>query len=91
MLKEYLDDLLKKKRIRLSKNPVGAPILFVPKKDGSLRLYIDYRGFNSITIKNRYLLPFISEILDRIARVQFFTKIDVKDVYYCIRIKEGDE
>jgi hypothetical protein len=69
MLKEYLDDLLKKKRIKPSKNPVGAPILFVLKKDGSLRLYIDYRRLNSVTIKNRYLLPLILEILNRIVGV----------------------
>ena len=91
MLKEYLDDFLKKKRIKPSKSPTKAPILFVLKKDGSLHLYIDYRGFNSVTMKNQYLLLFISEILDRIIRIQFFIKIDVKDAYHCIRIKEGDE
>jgi hypothetical protein len=91
ILREYLDDLLKKKRIRLSKSPIRVFILFVPKKDDNLRLYIDYRRFNLVMVKNRYLLSFISEILDRIVRVQFFTKIDIKDAYHCIRIKEGDE
>ena len=90
-MKEYLDNLLKKKRIKPFKSPIGTPILFVPKKDSNLYLYVDYRGFNLVTIKNRYLLPFISEILDRIVKIQFFIKIDVKDTYYRIRIKESDE
>jgi hypothetical protein len=63
----------------------------VPKKDGSLRLCVDYRGLNRVSVKNRYPLPLISEILDRITGAQYFSKIDVKDAYYRIRIKEGDE
>jgi len=63
----------------------------VLKKDGMLRLCVDYRGFNVIMIKNRYLLPLISEILDRLNGSIIFSKIDLKNVYYRIRIKEGDE
>ncbi|EAL20633.1 hypothetical protein CNBE2980 [Cryptococcus deneoformans B-3501A] len=63
---EYLDENLKKGFIRLSKSPAGAPILFVKKKDGSLRMCIDYWGINKITIKNRYPLPLITELLDRL-------------------------
>lgn len=82
---------IKKKRIRPSKSPTGALILFVPKKDGGLRLYVDYRGLNRVSVKNRYPLPLISEILDRLSGVQYFSKVDVKDAYYRIRIKEGDK
>jgi len=91
ILKKYLDNLLKKQRIKSSKNPIRTSILFVLKKDDSLRLYIDYRGFNSITMKNRYLLPFISKILNWIVKVQFFIKINIKDVYHRIWIKENNK
>ena len=90
-LREYLEENLKNGRIRHSKSPAGAPILFVPKKDGTLRLCVDYRGLNKITEKNRYLLPLITKILDRISRCIFFSKIDVKDTYYRIQIKEGNK
>ena len=69
MLREYLDDLLKKRQIRPFKSLVKAFILFVLKKDDNLYLYIDYRRFNLVIVKNRYLLPFILEILDRIVKV----------------------
>jgi hypothetical protein len=65
--------------------------LFVLKKDGSLRLYVDYRGLNAITKKNYYLLPLISEMLDRLRRATVFSVLDLKDVYYRILIKQGDE
>jgi transposase InsO family protein len=90
-LREYLDENLKNGRIRPSKSPAGAPILFVPKQDGTLRLCVDYRGLNHLTVKNRYPLPLMSEIMDRINGCKFLTKIDVKDAYYRIRIREGDE
>jgi hypothetical protein len=63
-LREYLDSSLKKGWIRHSISPAGAPILFVPKKDSGLRLCIDYRGLNKITVKNRHPLPLIGEMLD---------------------------
>ena len=91
LLREYLDEGLESGRIRRSKSPAGAPILFVPKKDGKLRLCVDYRGLNRITVKNRYPLPLISEILDRLSGAKYFTKLDIKDAYHRIRIKEGDE
>jgi transposase InsO family protein len=90
-LRRYLDENLAKGFIRPSKSPAGAPILFVPKKDGSLRLCVDYRGLNKVSVKNRFALPLVSEILDRIAGATVFSKIDVKDAYYRIRIKENDE
>ena len=66
-LKDFLEENLAKGFIRESKSLTGAPILFAPKKDGSLRLCVDYRGLNSITVKNRYPLPLITEIIDRVA------------------------
>jgi hypothetical protein len=61
------------------------------KKDGTLRLCIDYRRLNTITVKNRHPLPLISEILDRLNGSTIFSKIDLKNAYYRIRIKERDE
>lgn len=91
VLREYLDAALAKGWIRRSISPAGAPIIFVPKKGGSLRLCVDYRGLNQITVKNRHPLPLISETLDRLAGSIWFTKLDLTDAYHRIRIKEGDE
>jgi hypothetical protein len=91
ILREYLDTALKKGWIRASKSLSTALILFVPKKDGSHRLCVDYRGLNKITIKNRYPLLLISELLDRLGHAKIFSKLDLRDVYHRLRIKEGDE
>lgn len=90
-LHEYLKEALAKGWIRESQSPTGAPILFVPKKSGELRLCVDYRGLNAITIKNRYPLPLISELLDRLNGSVIFSKIDLRNAYHRIRIREGDE
>ena len=90
-LSEFITEGLEKGIIRESVSPAGAPILFVPKKDGTLHLCIDYRELNAITIKNRHPLPLISEILDRLNGSTIFSKIDLKNAYYRIRIKEEDE
>jgi hypothetical protein len=90
-LREYLDQALKNGWIKRSISEAGAPILFVPKKDGSLRLCVDYRGLNAITKKNRHPLPLISETLDRLGRAKVFSALDLKDAYYRIPIKRGDE
>jgi hypothetical protein len=62
VLREYLEKMLRLGKIRPSKSPAGAPILFVKKKDGSLRLCVDYRGLNRVSIKNRYPLPLMDEL-----------------------------
>lgn len=90
-LEEYINDALAKGLIRESKSSARAPILFVPKKDGTLRLCVDYRGLNEMTVKNRHPLPLISELLDRLNGSKVFSKIDLKNAYYRIRIREGDE
>ncbi|UOH82890.1 hypothetical protein LQV05_005603 [Cryptococcus neoformans] len=88
---EYLDENLKKGFIQLSESPARAPILFVKKKDGSLRMCVDYQGINKITIKNRYPLPLIAELLDRLKSAKVFTKIDLQGAYNLLRIKAGEE
>jgi hypothetical protein len=90
-LREYIDDNLKKGFIRRSESPAGAPVLFVPKKDGSLRLCVDYRALNKVTIKNRCPLPLISETLDRLRTARYFTKLDLKGAYNLVRVASGDE
>jgi RNase H-like domain found in reverse transcriptase/Reverse transcriptase (RNA-dependent DNA polymerase)/Integrase zinc binding domain/Chromo (CHRromatin Organisation MOdifier) domain/Integrase core domain len=91
VLRQYIQENLDKGFIRPSKSPAASPVLFVPKKDGSLRLCVDYRGLNSVTVKNRYPLPLVGEIMDRVNGAQWFSKIDLKDAYHRIRIQPGDE
>ena len=90
-LLEYLQEMLAKGFIRQSKSSAGAPIIFVKKKDGTLRLCVDYRGINAVTVKNRYPIPLIGELLDRMAHARVFTKIDLRGAYNLVRIREGDE
>lgn len=90
-LDEYLKENLAKGFIRPSSSPAGSPILFVKKSDGSLRLCVDYRGLNKITVKNRYPLPLIQENLDRLSNAKYFTKIDLRGAYNLIRIAAGEE
>ena len=70
---------------------MASPILFVKKPNGKQRLYIDYRRLNEVTRKNRYPLPLILELMDRLQGAKWFTKFDVREGFYRIRIKEGDE
>eukprot|EP00833_Pecoramyces_ruminatium_P008145 jgi/Orpsp1_1/1182177/evm.model.c7180000080193.1 len=90
-LKEYLKENLEKGFIRPSNSPAGAPILFVRKKDGTLRLCVDYRRLNENTIRDSYPLPLISELFDRLREAKIFTKLDLKSAYNLVRIHEGDE
>ena len=89
-LKRHLIALLSRAHIRPSTSPYGAPILFVRKKDGSLRLCVDYRGLNNITVKNRYPLPRVDELLDRLHGATVFSKIDLRHGYHQIRIDPED-
>ena len=90
-LKTYIKTNLANGFIRPSKSPTGALILLNKKPDRSLRLCMDYRGLNNITIKNRYPLPLIGESLDRLGRARRFTQLDLTNAYYRMRIREGDE
>ena len=88
---KYIEENLRKGFLRHSQSSCGAPIVFAKKKDGTLRLSVDYRGLNKITIKNRYPLPFIGELLERISKVKYFTKFDVRDGYNRLRMAPGEE
>jgi len=90
-LKEYLDTNEKRGWIRASTSPAGAPIHFVKKKDGGLRLCVDYRQLNEITIKDRTPLPLIGESLDQLSSATIYTKLDIRDAYYNLRIAAVDE
>src|ERR1041384_8448933 len=89
-LKKQLAELLQKGFIRPSVSPYGAPVLFVHKKEGTLRLCVDYRTLNKITIKNKYPLPRIEELTDRLAGAKYFSKLDLYSGYHQIRIKQED-
>jgi len=90
-LKEQLESLLRKGYIREGHGPMASPILFVPKKNGKLRMCVDYRELNSKTRKNRYPLPLIQELMDKLQGSKWFTKFDIRDGFHRIRIAEGDE
>ena len=89
-LKEQLQDLLDKGFIRPSISPWGAPMLFFKKKDGSMRMCIDYQELNKVTIKNRYPLPRIGDLLDQLQGAQVFSKVNLRSGYYQVRVKEED-
>ncbi|WVZ62939.1 hypothetical protein U9M48_012628 [Paspalum notatum var. saurae] len=85
-LKKQLDELLEKGFIRLS----AAPVLFVKKKDGSMIMCIDYRELNAVTIKNKYPLPRIDDLLDKLKGARYFSKIDLRSGYHQMKIREED-
>ncbi|KAL8089701.1 hypothetical protein AgCh_039255 [Apium graveolens] len=89
-LAKQLQDLLEKGVIRPSVSPWGAPILFVKKKDGSMRLCIDYRELNKLTIKNKYPLPRIDDLFDQLKGAKYFSKIDLSSGYHQLKIKPED-
>nr|XP_027062987.1 uncharacterized protein LOC113689412 [Coffea arabica] len=89
-LKVQLQNLLERGFIHESESSWGAPVLFVKKKDGSLRLCIDYRGLNAVTIKNKYPLPHIDELFDQLQGAVVFSKLDLRQGYYQLRVKKED-
>ena len=89
-LAKQLQELLDKGVIRPSTSPWGAPVLFVKKKDGSMRLCIDYRELNKLTIKNKYPLPRIDDLFDQLKDAVYFSKIDLRSGYHQLKIKPED-
>jgi hypothetical protein len=89
-LKKQLQELLDKGFIRPSTSPWGCPALFVKKKDDSLRLCIDYRPLNAVTIKNKYPLPHIDVLFDQLVGAKVFSKIDLRSGYHQIKIRASD-
>ena len=88
---KYIEVSLKAGLIRRSSSPAGAGFFFVGKKDGSHRPCINYSRLNAITIKNRYPLPLMSSVFDQILQAHIFTKLDLRNAYHLVRIREGDE
>jgi len=91
ILQEYFLKNLTLNRICKSISSVGASMLFVSKSDSSLRLCVDYRNLNTITIKNRYSLSLIEKMLNRLINAVYFTKLDLKNAYYRIRIRQNNK
>ena len=89
-LKSQLQELLDKGFIRPSVSPWGAPVLFMKKKDGTLRMCIDYRQINKVTVKNKYPLPRFEDLFDQLKGAGVLSKIDLRSGYYQLRVKEGD-
>ena len=89
-VKRQLADYVRKGFIRPSSSPWASPILLVKKKDGSMRMCIDYRSLNQITIKNKYPMPRIDELFDQLKGAKYFSKIDLRTGYHQVRIREQD-
>ena len=89
-LKSQLEELLIKGFIRPSISPWEAPVIFVKNKDGSLRLCIDYRQLNRVTIRKQYPLPRIDELFDHLQGSRVYSKIDLRSGYHQLRVQEGD-
>ena len=89
-LNSKLQELLDKGFIRPSVSPKGAPVLFVKKKDGTLRICTDYRQINKVTVKNKYPLPRIEDLFDQLKGASVFSKIDLRSQYYQLRVKDVD-
>ncbi len=90
-LKTYIDEMLEKGLIRESSSRAASPVLFVPKKGGELRLCVDYRKLNNMTVKDRYPLPSTDMLLDQLSGARIYTKIDLRWAYHRIRIAKGHE
>jgi hypothetical protein len=89
-LKKQLGELQQSGFIRPSSSPWGAPVLFVKKKDGSMRVCVDYRALNEVTIKNKYPLPRIDDLFDQLKGAKYFSKIDPRSGYHQLKIRESD-
>jgi hypothetical protein len=85
-LKEHIKELLEKEFIRPNSSLWGAPVIFVPKKDGTQRLCVNYRALNEVTIKNKYPLPRIDDLFDQLRGACVFSKIDLRSRYHQLKI-----
>lgn len=90
-LDKFLQEHLERGTIRKSSSPLASPFFFVKKKDGKLRPVQDYRKLNEMTIKNKYPLPLVTELVDRMSSAKYFTKMDVREGYNNVRIKDGHQ
>lgn len=90
-MERYVSESLAAGLVRPSSSPVAAGFFFVDKKDGSLRPCIDYQGLNLITVKNKYPLPLLSSAFELLQGMTVFTKLDLRNAYHLVRVREGDE
>ena len=90
-LRKQLTELLDAGLVQPSKAPYGAPVLFQKKQDGTLRMCVDYRALNKVTIKNKYPIPLAAELFDRLSKAEYFTKLNLRSGYWQVRVAEGDE
>jgi hypothetical protein len=89
-LNKQLGELQRSEFIRPSSSPWGAPVLFVEKKDKSMRMCVDYHSLNEVTIKNKYPLPRIDDLFDQLKKVKYFSKVDLRSGYHQLKIRESD-
>ena len=89
-LEKQISYLLEHGFIKPSQSPYGAPVLFAKKKDGKLRMCIDYRALNKLTVKNKYPLPRIDDLFDSLQGAKYFSKLDLNSAYHQVRINPGD-
>ena len=91
LIKEYLDEMLRAGKIRPSKGAAGAPIFFAKPPGHRLRLVVDYRGLNAVTVKDKYPLPLMTQLMETLSSAKYFSKLDLKNGFNLIRIAKGDE
>ena len=90
-MRKQLTELLDTSYIQPSKAPYDIHVLFQKKQDGSLRMCVDYRALNKVMVKNKYLIPLIQDLFDKLCKATYFTKLDLRSGYWQVRIAEGDE
>ena len=86
-----MTELLDAGLVQPSKASYGAPMLFQKKQDGTLRMCVDYRALNKVTINNKYTIPLAAELLNRFSKAEYLTKLDLRSGYWQVRVDEGDE
>jgi len=91
LLKDYLEEMTRTGKIRPSSGAAGAPIFFAKQASGKLRIVVDYRGLNAVTVKDKYPLPLMTQLMEQFSESAWFTKLDLKNGFNLIRIAAGDE
>lgn len=89
--RKQLTELLDAGLVQSFKAPHGTPVLFQKKQDGSMRMCVDYRALNKVTIKNKYPIPLVADLFDRLCKATYFTKLDLRSGYWQVKVAEGDK